>query len=253
MRSSRGDSVSASIQLPSAGPLCIMYSSEPSCYVSKRFVRVVEVCLVYFSAFGWTGHAWTDQETRSLLSDTAQLHRKLSEMSQRIRQLEDALEISHSANSTSHHPLLREELLAIKRGVAPPAPPPPSDGEPDNDYVEAMGTMSISERGISRFIGRLGGGESLFLVCFRIINTSFGSSPSHHIISSGTTGNGKRNRSPRSCSLSYYLGVPTLGCSCHRIRPRCVFFPLFRKTCLRSRARAHYAKRTWRIFVGSFT
>ncbi|KAL5513258.1 hypothetical protein ACEPAH_3656 [Sanghuangporus vaninii] len=110
------------------------------------------------------GHAWTDQETRSLLSDTAQLHRKLSEMSQRIRQLEDALEISHSANSTSHHPLLREELLAIKRGVAPPAPPPPSDGGPDNDYVEAMGTMSISERGISRFIGRLGGGESLFLL-----------------------------------------------------------------------------------------
>ncbi|EJD07642.1 uncharacterized protein FOMMEDRAFT_116020 [Fomitiporia mediterranea MF3/22] len=109
------------------------------------------------------GHAWTDQETRSLLSDTAQLHRKLSEMSQRIRQLEDALEISHSANSSTHHPLLREELLAIKRGVVPPAPPAP-EGEPEGDYVEALGTMSISERGVSRFIGRSGGGESLFLL-----------------------------------------------------------------------------------------
>ena len=100
-----------------------------------------------------------------LLSNTAQLHRKLSEMSQRIRQLEDALEISHSSNSSHNHPLLREELLSIKRGVAPSnaAPEVEADG-PEGDYVEAMGTMSISQRGVSRFIGRTGGSESLFLV-----------------------------------------------------------------------------------------
>ncbi|KAI5121634.1 hypothetical protein M0805_001163 [Coniferiporia weirii] len=112
------------------------------------------------------GHAWSDQETRSLLSDTAQLHRKLSEMSQRIRQLEDALEISHSANSSNSHPLLREELLAIKRCTVPRAPTVPeaeTEG-PEGDYVEAMGTMSISDRGVSRFIGRSGGGESLMLL-----------------------------------------------------------------------------------------
>ncbi|THH10362.1 hypothetical protein EW145_g1390 [Phellinidium pouzarii] len=112
------------------------------------------------------GHAWSDQETRTLLSDTAQLHRKLSEMSQRIRQLEDALEISHSANSSSSHPLLREELLSIKRCIVPttPAVIPEPEGEPEGEYVEALGTMSISDRGVSRFIGRSGGGESLLFL-----------------------------------------------------------------------------------------
>ena len=118
-----------------------------------------------------TGHAWSDQETRSLLSDTAQLHRKLNEMSQRIRQLEDALEISHTLNSSNQHPLLREELLAIKRCVAPAAPaakePSPAEvtEQADGDYVEAMGTMSISDRGVTRFIGGSGGSESLIMVC----------------------------------------------------------------------------------------
>lgn len=87
-------------------------------------------------------------------------------MSQRIRQLEDALEISHSTNSSQNHPLLREELLSIKRGVGPSNSAPEGDTDgPEGDYVEAMGTMSISERGVSRFIGRTGGSESLFLVC----------------------------------------------------------------------------------------
>ena len=90
----------------------------------------------------------------------------LCEQSSAIGQLEDALEISHSANSTSHHPLLREELLAIKRGVGPtttPANEQETDG-PEGSCVEALGTMSISDRGVSRFIGRSGGGESLILV-----------------------------------------------------------------------------------------
>ena len=61
---------------------------------------------------------------------------------------------------------LREELLAIKRGVGPtttPANEQETDG-PEGSCVEALGTMSISDRGVSRFIGRSGGGESLILV-----------------------------------------------------------------------------------------
>lgn len=88
-------------------------------------------------------------------------------MSQRIRQLEDALEISHSVTSSASHPLLREELLAIKRGVGPSAPAEPEQGnesDDKDDYVEAMGTLSISDHGVSRFIGRSGGAESLFLL-----------------------------------------------------------------------------------------
>lgn len=98
-------------------------------------------------------------------------------MSQRIRQLEDALEISHSAASSNSHPLLREELLAIKRGVgpSPAAVAANSENEENNhlgaadddgtgDIEEAMGIMSISSRGFGRFIGRSGGSETLFLV-----------------------------------------------------------------------------------------
>lgn len=94
-------------------------------------------------------------------------------MSQRIRQLEDALEISHSSTTSNSHPLLREELLAIKRGVGP-SPAAVSESEADNDNAgagdgtgeieEAMGIMSISSRGFGRFIGRSGGSETLFLV-----------------------------------------------------------------------------------------
>lgn len=104
------------------------------------------------------------------MSDTAQLHRKLSEMSQRIRQLEDALEISHSANSATSHPLLCDDLLSIKRGIGPAIPtvPEENDGEgkegQEGEFVDAMGTMSISDRGVSRFIGRSGGTEVGF--CF---------------------------------------------------------------------------------------
>ena len=109
-----------------------------------------------------------------VLADTDRLHAKITDMSDRIRQLEDALEISHSSNSSHNHPLLREELLSIKRGVAPSntAPEVEADG-PEGDYVEAMGTMSISQRGVSRFIGRTGGSESLFLV--RLFSTLQGS------------------------------------------------------------------------------
>ena len=99
-------------------------------------------------------------------------------MSQRIRQLEDALEISHSASSSNSHPLLREELLAIKRGVgpSPAAAAAGSENEGENNDLgvseddgtngieEAMGIMSISSRGHGRFIGRSGGSETLFLV-----------------------------------------------------------------------------------------
>ena len=118
---------------------------------------------------------------RTLLSDTAQLHRKLSEMSQRIRQLEDALEISHSTNSTAAHPLLREELLSIKRGVGPStadkdeSEPVASENLEDGSesIEEALGVLSISDRGVNRFIGRSGGSETLFLVRIRKMPVRF--------------------------------------------------------------------------------
>src|SRR5258708_36602669 len=50
---------------------------------------------------------------RSALADSAHLHTKISEMGERIRQLEGALASSHSVISNGVHPLLKEELLSI--------------------------------------------------------------------------------------------------------------------------------------------
>lgn len=147
-------------------------TSRPCVLMVRPLTSVTEIELTLI--FHIPGNAWSDQETKTLLSDTAQLHRKLSEMSQRIRQLEDALEISHSSNSTSSatasHPLLREELLAIKRGIDVNAlnashHKHDRDDPQTEDELEALGTLSISDQGYSRYIGT-GGGE----VCHPRIN-----------------------------------------------------------------------------------
>ncbi|KAI0917333.1 hypothetical protein AcV5_007828 [Taiwanofungus camphoratus] len=53
--------------------------------------------------------------SRFILANTEQLHEKIKAMSERIRQLEDALQVLHTQHSTEPHPLLRQELLLIKR------------------------------------------------------------------------------------------------------------------------------------------
>ena len=52
---------------------------------------------------------------RFILANTEQLHEKIKSMSERIRSLEDALQQLQSQHSSEPHPLLRSELLAIKR------------------------------------------------------------------------------------------------------------------------------------------
>lgn len=131
------------------------------------------------------------------------------------RQLEDALEISHAANSSHNHPLLREELLSIKRGVAMAPTPAAQEGEadaPEGDYVEAMGTMSISERGISRFIGRTGGGESLFLVSASNPHYLFGSQATLMTFPAG-----KRSRAG-----AYKVGSGSIIFTIHISKVRCL-------------------------------
>ena len=58
---------------------------------------------------------WLTCCCRFVLADTEQLHRKIAEMSERIRQLEDALAIFQAGISSERHPLLRDELLTIKK------------------------------------------------------------------------------------------------------------------------------------------
>ena len=85
-----------------------------------------------------------------IVSDTTALHKKIEEMGQRIRQLEDALAIFQASVSTERHPLLRDELLKIK------FPPETSSDNPDGivktenahlELADALGTLTLGESG----------------------------------------------------------------------------------------------------------
>ncbi|KAK7690028.1 hypothetical protein QCA50_006672 [Cerrena zonata] len=53
--------------------------------------------------------------SRFILANTEQLHEKIKTMSERIRQLEEALQVLQSQISPDEHPLLRQDLLSIKK------------------------------------------------------------------------------------------------------------------------------------------
>lgn len=84
-------------------------------------------------------------------------------MCERIRQLEDALAILQATTTTVPHPLLREELLAIKKGIEVTIEEPEDDAV-DVSVTDEFGTLSISDHGIARFIGRTGGLDVRFLL-----------------------------------------------------------------------------------------
>ncbi|KAF9453101.1 hypothetical protein P691DRAFT_659182, partial [Macrolepiota fuliginosa MF-IS2] len=68
--------------------------------------------------------------SRFILANTEQLHDKIGELSDRVRQLEEALEQLQSQCSNQTHPLLAPDLLKIKTsqelyGTTPLPPPPP--------------------------------------------------------------------------------------------------------------------------------
>lgn len=98
---------------------------------------------------------------RFVLTDTGELHAKISEMSQRIRQLEDALSIFQASISSESHPLLRDDLLAIKY-IADKGHVPEKEHtlrETSTDLVDALGTLTIGSRGDSKYFGRSAGSE----------------------------------------------------------------------------------------------
>ncbi|KAF6760882.1 fungal-specific transcription factor domain-containing protein [Ephemerocybe angulata] len=104
------------------------------------------------------------QGTRFILADTDQLHRKISEMSTRIRQLEDALAILQASVSEERHPLLSDEHLKLKFGGEAlehkPEPPTPSGTK---DVIDALGTLALGEDGNATYFGRSAGSETLML------------------------------------------------------------------------------------------
>jgi hypothetical protein len=59
----------------------------------------------------------TDDRSRFILANTEQLHAKIIQMSDRIRQLEDALETVQAKCSSDPHPLLHQDSLRIKNSL----------------------------------------------------------------------------------------------------------------------------------------
>ena len=102
------------------------------------------------------------EEHRLNPPDPRKLHRKIEEMGQRIRQLEDALSSLQASRSSERHPLLRDEYLSIK---LPLNPFEGSNVEEDVvptevvDLVDACGTLTLNEEGHARYLGRTAGSE----------------------------------------------------------------------------------------------
>ncbi|KAI6150929.1 hypothetical protein BKA82DRAFT_4465224, partial [Pisolithus tinctorius] len=115
------------------------------------------------------GTLTTGQGTRFVLAATEHLHRRISKMSERIRQLEDSLGELQAQHSTEPHPLLRPDSSGASQrddDVGPLSADDSSVADHAPELVEALGTLSISDNGASRFFGATGGSHLTFVVSF---------------------------------------------------------------------------------------
>ncbi|OSD03011.1 hypothetical protein PYCCODRAFT_1444750 [Trametes coccinea BRFM310] len=89
-----------------------------------------------------------------VLANTEVLHDKITILSNRVRALEDALQEAHSHMSSEHHPLLSEELRALKRPLERESPEELAQ-EQEQESVESInvGSLSITESGHGKFYG----------------------------------------------------------------------------------------------------
>lgn len=88
-----------------------------------------------------------------MLANTEALHEKIAQLSNRVRQLEDALSQAHASLSNESHPLLSDELLKIKRPLERErldVPAPPTDQKIEtNDAIDAMGSLYVGHIPVS--------------------------------------------------------------------------------------------------------
>ncbi|KAG2098886.1 hypothetical protein BD769DRAFT_1368676 [Suillus cothurnatus] len=117
------------------------------------------------SAICPNGSLTTGQGTRFVLADTEKLHQKIAQMSDRIRQLEDALSILHTSPG-EQHPLLHRDLLDIKSIIdlhaavdEETAGKSKHEVDDDSQYIESFGTLAIRDDGAATFYGPSAGSE----------------------------------------------------------------------------------------------
>lgn len=104
--------------------------------------------------FGLIEPFW-DYSFRFILANTEQLHDKISELSDRVRQLEEALEQVQAQCSNQRHPLLAPDLLKIKTSQelygTTPFPPPPANA--DSSAIPSSSTRQTE--GLGESVGAL--------------------------------------------------------------------------------------------------
>ncbi|KAF8656067.1 hypothetical protein AX16_002767 [Volvariella volvacea WC 439] len=106
------------------------------------------------------------QGTRFILADTEQLHQKISEMSHRIRSLEDGLAILQASVSNERHPLLRDDLLKVKFGAETLRSDKKSLKhleEQTKQSIDALGTLTLTDEGDVKYFGSSAGSETLMM------------------------------------------------------------------------------------------
>jgi len=87
---------------------------------------------------------------RFVLADTEELHGQIGQMSQRIRQLEDALSLAHNSEIQGDpHPLLRHDLLAVKFASGPRS----VSEDADDQFTLSFGTLATTDSGGSTYFG----------------------------------------------------------------------------------------------------
>ncbi|KAJ7775973.1 fungal-specific transcription factor domain-containing protein [Mycena maculata] len=95
---------------------------------------------------------------RIVRSDLLGLGTTIHTMGDRIRDLETAVAAAHGEESNSTHPLLREDLLSIKR----PTELPQSSGAPiPAQLANSFGALAMSASGTSRYFGPTAGPSAL--------------------------------------------------------------------------------------------
>jgi hypothetical protein len=84
-------------------------------------------------------------------------------MSNRIRQLEDALAILQSSITDQKHPLLSDELIKIKFGSESinvrETPTTSDEDQAPQTSIDALGTLTLGSSGKLQYLGRSAGSE----------------------------------------------------------------------------------------------
>lgn len=84
-------------------------------------------------------------------------------MGDRIRQLEDALALLQASISKESHPLLSENAIVVDVDSGDKSHE--SEDEVTGEVSRALGTLSVSDQGLSRFFGSTGGSDLLLVRC----------------------------------------------------------------------------------------